>query len=198
MKRPTEYILSLLAGTAYWIHALTTGPAPLPPQGQIITEDPEQTAAVNISSWTYKNYTVYPLATYNIRARVLKTESYYVDRAADISPVDWVLGWREMSDSSILDKVKLIQFDRWYYWNSDGTPIPESTIAVLAPTRISLPATRSSPNACATSAWDTSFTPADIWSRSKATMDGSGPVRSAGPTPGEIPAKWFIVQKPSG
>jgi hypothetical protein len=62
-------------------------------------------------------YQVTALADYEIQARVLHTESYWLDRGADLSPIDLAVGWGRMSDQSIIDQLEFWQGQRWYrYW----------------------------------------------------------------------------------
>jgi hypothetical protein len=51
--------------------------------------------------------TLTSLASFDIRARVLARERYRFDRAADLSPIDLALGWGRMSESAVLDQLKI-------------------------------------------------------------------------------------------
>ena len=59
---------------------------------------------------------------------MLGTERYRFDRASELSPVDFALGWGPMSDSRILEAFTIQQRDRWYFWSSSNMPIPASEV----------------------------------------------------------------------
>ena len=99
------------------------------PPGVLAPEDPVQTPAETATPWTFRHHTLTPLAQFSIRARVLGTERYRFDRAAQLSPVDLALGWGPMSDSRVLDAISIRQADRWYFWQSRILPIPPGEIA---------------------------------------------------------------------
>lgn len=76
----------------------------------------------------HKGYTVRALQTFDIEARVLSREVYRLDREADLAPVDLVLGWGRMSDSAVLEKIKISQGKRFYHWRVGEFPIPREEI----------------------------------------------------------------------
>jgi hypothetical protein len=82
--------------------------------GILVYGEPLQ-ADVSKEPWQEKNYTLTPLANYEITARILSKKFYTSERAAELSPIDLALGWQEMSDSKILDDLTITQKDRWYY-----------------------------------------------------------------------------------
>jgi hypothetical protein len=87
------------------------------PPGILIPEEPYQRLTNGTRSWKMGKYQVAALAEYEIRARVLHTESYWLDRGADLSPIDLAVGWGRMSDQSIVDQLDFWQGQRWYrYW----------------------------------------------------------------------------------
>ncbi len=96
------------------------------PAGVLIPEEPDQQLMNSSRSWPMGKYQITPLAEFRLRARVLHTESYWLDRGADLSPVDLALGWGRMSDQSVLDQVEFWQGQRWYrYWpRKSNFPIP--------------------------------------------------------------------------
>jgi len=87
------------------------------PPGILIPEEPDQQLTNGTRTWEMGTYHVTALAAYEIRARVLHTESYWLDPGADLSPVDLAVGWGPMSDQSIVDQLGFWQGQRWYhYW----------------------------------------------------------------------------------
>jgi hypothetical protein len=115
------------------IHYFTTrqetpNTARLPPVLLKITDDPVQENLSRADSFSFRGYTITPLADFTITARVLSRENYYLDRAADLSPADLALGWGPMADSAVLDKISISQSGRWYHWHVDEFPIPRREI----------------------------------------------------------------------
>lgn len=75
-----------------------------------------------------KDYQITPLADFELTARVLSKKTYRFGREAVLSPVDLALGWGRMSDSSVLQAIRIRQSNRWYYWSTDNFPIPRREI----------------------------------------------------------------------
>ena len=116
-----------LIGTFFWVHHLANSPRALPP-GPVVREEPEQTLIEGGKPWLLKGYTITPLATYRIRARVLRTERYHFDRESELSPEDLALGWRSMSDSANLKRLSISQGGRWYYFHYRQAPLADEDI----------------------------------------------------------------------
>jgi hypothetical protein len=125
-ERRGVLLLAFLAGLAglWWWE----GRPVAQPAGVLAPLDPSQTAPDPPSAWTFHNHQITPLARFEIRARVLGVERYRFDRAAELSPVDFALGWGPMSDTRILEAFTIQQRDRWYFWSSGSMPISESDV----------------------------------------------------------------------
>ena len=67
-------------------------------------------------------YVIEPLASYEVRARVLSIERYRMGREADLSPLDFALGWGPMSDAAVLERLSISQSGRWYHFRWEGSP----------------------------------------------------------------------------
>jgi hypothetical protein len=65
--------------------------------------------------WQHGDYLITPLASYEVTARVLSKKDYTWDKSADISPVDFALGWGLMSDANVLSDLHISQSGRWFY-----------------------------------------------------------------------------------
>jgi hypothetical protein len=96
--------------------------------GVLASEDPLQENISHSQPFSFKNYTITPLANFDMTARVLSRENYYTGREADLSPVDFAMGWGPMSDSQVLSKISIAQSGRWYHWQVDAFPIPRRDI----------------------------------------------------------------------
>ncbi len=99
------------------------------PPGSIAPKDPIQTKPSQSQTYILGNYTLEPLANFDIEARVLSKESYRIGREAELSPLDLALGWGAMSDSSVLARLSISQGGRFYYyrWENEA-PIPPEQI----------------------------------------------------------------------
>jgi hypothetical protein len=118
--------ISLLAGLVgfwWWL-----GRPLVQPPGVMAPLEPIQTEPESPAPWIFKDHRITPLARFELRARVLGTERYRFDRAAQLSPVDFALGWGPMSDSRVLQTLTIQQRDRWYFWSSRNLPIPSSEV----------------------------------------------------------------------
>jgi hypothetical protein len=98
------------------------------PPGILVTEQPVQ-VDMEPSEFILDDYLITRRARFEINARVLSKEPYYLSREADLSPLDLALGWGAMSDQSILDQIDISQSGRWYRTKFDlPPPIPDQQI----------------------------------------------------------------------
>ncbi len=89
--------------------------------GVLASDEPVQLDLAPSPPFQFKNHSIEPLATFDIRARVLSRERYWFDRPSKVSPIDFALGWGSMSDNRLLDKVDVSQAHRWWLWSySEG------------------------------------------------------------------------------
>jgi hypothetical protein len=97
---------------------------------------------VQASIFKLDDYQVTRKAQFTINARVLSTESYYLSREADLSPIDLALGWGVMSDTGLLDRLNISQSSRWYRWRYDGSlPVSDEQIISSSANMHMVPAT---------------------------------------------------------
>jgi hypothetical protein len=129
-------ILTLVMALAWW-----QGRPVSQPPGILAPLDPFQTVPEPQAAWTYREHRITPLARFELRARVLGTERYRFDRAAQLSPVDFALGWGPMSDSRVLQAFTIRQQDRWYFWSSGAMPIPADQVISHSANMHLIPAT---------------------------------------------------------
>lgn len=135
------WLLALALGlAAFGLHHWLTGPMH-PPPGVLAVEDPVQGPPTRTDPWSVGSDTLTSLASFDIRARVLARERYRFDRAADLSPIDLALGWGRMSDSAVLDQLKIWQDGRWYYWSTSKFPIPPGEVTTHSANMHMIPAT---------------------------------------------------------
>lgn len=97
-------------------------PPPSSTQLEPIQTDPTK------KTFVFKDYSITPLADFQITAKVLSSEKYHIGDDADLAPVDLVLGWGRMADDKVLKNIDISQSNRWYYWETDSLPIPQREI----------------------------------------------------------------------
>lgn len=82
-----------------------------------------------------------PLATFEITARVLSKEHYWFDRESTFVPYDLALGWRRMSDQSVIDKLSITQDNRFFRFRWEGSaPIGQAEMMSSATNMHLIPA----------------------------------------------------------
>lgn len=100
------------------------------PPGILVNAKPLQ-ADVRATSFFVDDYELTRRARFEIRARVLSREPYYLRRESDLSPLDLALGWGVMSDQAILDRIDIKQSSRWYFTRYEF-PAPLSNEQITA------------------------------------------------------------------
>jgi hypothetical protein len=108
--------------------------------GTLVKTSPVQRPVRNPEPFEHEGFTVEPLATFNLSARVLSKERYRVGRETDLSKFDLALGWGPMSDSAVLQHIDISQGQRWYSWRVKHFPIPRRAIEVSSANMHMIPA----------------------------------------------------------
>jgi hypothetical protein len=127
--RMRSFFSLLLAGLAFLgiAHFWPWRPLVHPP-GVLTAQDPVQRDCPPRALGEYKGYGLTAVASYSLRARVLRTKRYWVD-GNDIVPYDVALGWGRMSDQAVLDRLHISQSNRFFFYEwRDEPPIPEEEI----------------------------------------------------------------------
>jgi hypothetical protein len=113
------------------------------PPGVLVDGTPLQ-VEVQASNFGMDDYQITKKARFEIHARVLSTEQYYLNREADLSPIDLALGWGVMSDQSLLEQIDISQSSRWYRWRYEGSlPVSDQQIITSSGNMHMIPATAS-------------------------------------------------------
>jgi hypothetical protein len=113
------------------------------PPGILVAENPVQ-LNIQTASFEMDDYQLTKKARFKIHARVLSTERYYLNREADLSPVDLALGWGIMSDQGLLEQIEISQSSRWYRWKYEHSlPVSDQQIITSSGNMHMIPATRS-------------------------------------------------------
>jgi hypothetical protein len=96
--------------------------------GILVKEQPLQ-VDMQPTVFMLDDYRVTRKARFEVRARVLSTEPYYMGRGGDLSPIDLALGWGVMSDQAVLDRIDISQSSRWYRTRYElPPPVPDQQI----------------------------------------------------------------------
>ena len=127
IRNMKKAIFALSIAGVFWFIFLRTDAVRFDP-GVLAADPPKQVKIDSPEKFSFKDYTVTPLATFSVKARVLSIKRYRWGRESEISPVDLALGWGRMSDQSVLDHIDVSQSNRWYRWRTDSFPIPRREI----------------------------------------------------------------------
>lgn len=111
--------------------------------GVLVPVAPVQRNLAAPDSFLYDEFTMTPRAEFDLQARVLGRETYFLGTEADLSPIDLALGWARMSDQSVVDRISVRQSGRWYFTRyALPPPIPESEIIRSSANMHMIPANR--------------------------------------------------------
>lgn len=97
--------------------------------GVLLPQDPVQEAVSANTVFTLDQFTIRPLARFQVEARLLSKARYRHGREAMLAPVDFALGWGPMSDQAILDEINISQGGRFYFWKTKTFPISRRDIS---------------------------------------------------------------------
>jgi hypothetical protein len=113
------------------------------PPGVLVTEQPRQQDIAPLQ-FALDDYQLTRRARFEIRARVLSKEPYYLRRESDLSPLDLALGWGVMSDEAVLDRIDISQSGRWYFTRYEyPAPLPDARITANSSNMHMIPARKS-------------------------------------------------------
>jgi hypothetical protein len=118
-------ILALLLGIAVWFFFIRDAPARW--KGVPAPRQPVQTSAGLPAVFRHGEYTIKPLAKYQITAVVLRGERYRFAPLSDLCPLDLALGWGPMSMAYALNELKITQHGRFYFyrWKNESPLEPD-------------------------------------------------------------------------
>ncbi len=139
MKKALYILLSI---GVLWFVFLRDDHVSLGP-GVLAPDPPKQENISSPQGFSFKGYTITPLAEFSIQAKVLSKKTYRWGREAELSPVDFALGWGKMSDEQVLASIDISQSNRWYMWWTDNFPIPRNEIETHSANMHLIPANKS-------------------------------------------------------
>jgi hypothetical protein len=123
MKTVSALLIALVFAAYFYSKRPITYPA-----GILIDSEPVQVTISDGQDITHGGYHLKPLVHLSIDARVLHRKTYGYDRVAKLVPVDLALGWGPMSDQAVLDRMKISQSMRFYWYEYQNPPIPTDEI----------------------------------------------------------------------
>lgn len=106
-------VVLALAAVGAGVAALVEGRAIDRPPGVLAANEPWQ-QLVERPAFAHGDYTLTPLADFEVEARVLSVEKYNMDGGSRLSPIDFALGWGPMSDSDVLSHFRIRQGARFF------------------------------------------------------------------------------------
>lgn len=126
MRKVWLLVLLALGGVYVWRQCTPVRHAP----AALISEAPLQVNFTTPQEPIQKDgWTLQPLATFSLKARVLGITRYEDGPTGALAPFDLALGWGSMSDTGVLERLDIRQSQRFYHWTFWGDPpIPESDI----------------------------------------------------------------------
>jgi len=94
--------------------------------GKLAPDLPQQELVENAPRISVGEFLLEPRASYDIEARVLSVEHYQFDPGSELSPIDFAMGWGDMSDSALLERFRISQGARFYsiYTQDETIDIP--------------------------------------------------------------------------
>jgi hypothetical protein len=133
MSRFLKYIIIFALGFALWNYWLK------PDKGISDAADYQTRDGVQ----QFNGYSLTNLQPYTGEFRVLSREDYSFGREAELSPVDFALGWGSMTDPAVYKQLSISQSNRWYYWHYENAPpIPVNEISTHSANTHLIPASK--------------------------------------------------------
>jgi hypothetical protein len=108
--------------------------------GILAPDAPVQTISDRSAPFIVNSFSAQPLARFSFKARILSVEPYSWDSGAKISPIDLAVGWGRMSDSAVIDQLKISQGQRFFTYRYTTPPIPQGEIERSAANMHMIPA----------------------------------------------------------
>ena len=108
--------------------------------GIIAPRAPQQELLSGAPTFDFNGYRLTPLAAYDVEARLLAREYYRVGREAELSPLDFGIGWGRMSDEAVVQQIDFSQSNRFMNWRVAQFPIPQREIETSAANMHLIPA----------------------------------------------------------
>jgi hypothetical protein len=122
--------LAVIGSVAFAVDKCTSNPGRARLAGSLVIGEPVQDDGVRREPFERKGFTIAPFARFTVRARLLSAETYRMGREAELSPIDFALGWNDMSNDAVLARLSISQGNRFYYyrWKNEPPIAPEAIV----------------------------------------------------------------------
>ena len=97
--------------------------------GVLAAEPPAQTQLMPQTLAAPGGFQLTTRADFTARVRILGIERYRFDSLAAVAPLDFAVGWGAMSDTAVLDRLRISQGARYYFWYAAHLPAPIDEIS---------------------------------------------------------------------
>ena len=124
--RLAPWLLAALVLFALW--KLYSGRDIDHPPGILAAEDPWQKEIDDAPLIERGDFKLRPRAEFEATVRILRREDYSLGELASLVPTDFAVGWGPLSDSKVLEDVKITQSNRFYFWRTEHWPVDRATI----------------------------------------------------------------------
>jgi hypothetical protein len=114
--------LAVIGSVALGVHKCSSGHGGARLAGNAVYGEPVQDDGVRREPFERKGYTIAPFARFTVRARLLSAETYRMGREAELSPIDFALGWNDMSNDAVLARLSISQGNRFYFYRWENEP----------------------------------------------------------------------------
>lgn len=112
---PKKYVLLLCIAFFYalWVYVLRPEPNLAALSHSYVLNERVQNVA---------EYQIRELESYAGEFRILGRKEYQFGREAELSPVDFAVGWGRMAEANIYQQIQIRQSNRWYFWRTESAP----------------------------------------------------------------------------
>jgi hypothetical protein len=124
--RLAPWLLAALVMFALW--KLYSGRDIHHPPGILAAAEPMQREIDTAPLIERGDFRLRPRAEFSATVRILRREDYSLGELASLVPTDFAVGWGPLSDSKVLEDVKITQSNRFYFWRTEHWPVDRATI----------------------------------------------------------------------
>lgn len=117
---PILFALVTIAALVQWVDSRPLERRP----GILAPEEPSQVLIDAAEPIDAGEFVLEPRAHFEATVRILGTEPYRLDALARIAPLDLAVGWGAMSDTAVLERLRISQGARFFTWVGRDAQLP--------------------------------------------------------------------------
>lgn len=123
---PVFFALITIAALVQWVDSRPLERRP----GILAPDEPLQVLIDSAEPIAAGDFVLEPRADFEATVRILGTEVYRLDALARVAPLDLAVGWGAMSDTAVLERLRISQGARFFMWSSRDAvpPIPRDEL----------------------------------------------------------------------